>query len=73
MLFYVQRLAIEISRNAVSAVKADETAIYGSYVNTPFLSVQQQSQKCTVEDSKLKSNTIRIIEPYLNANETPEK
>ncbi|XP_026831240.1 uncharacterized protein LOC105284425 isoform X2 [Ooceraea biroi] len=65
-----ERLAIEISRNAVAAVKATNgTGIYGLHTSSPAMQ-QQQQQKRIAEDSTINSNTTRTIETYPNMNGT---
>ncbi|KAL6429542.1 hypothetical protein ACFW04_007472 [Cataglyphis niger] len=63
-----ERLAIEISRNAITATRATSgTTICGSTANTSSLSVQQQQD---AEDSKINSNVIQTIDTYSTANAT---
>lgn len=72
----MQRLTIEISRNAITATRATNgTTICGSTVNTSPLSVQQQQQQQQQQqdagDSTTNSNVIRAIDTYPTANGIP--
>lgn len=71
--FYTQRLAIEISRNAMAATRATSgTTICGATVNvSPSSTQQQQQQQQDVGDSITNSNTIRTIDAYPTTNGTP--
>ncbi|XP_070150409.1 uro-adherence factor A isoform X2 [Polyergus mexicanus] len=68
-----ERLAIEISRNAITATRATSgTTMCGSTANMSSLSVQQQQQQQqNAGDSKTNSNIIRTIDTYPTANGTP--
>ncbi|EFN67872.1 Tripartite motif-containing protein 37 [Camponotus floridanus] len=67
-----ERLAIEISRNAITATRANGTTIISSTANTSSLSVQQQQQQQQdVGDSTNNSNVIRTIDTYPTTNGTP--
>ncbi|XP_029665454.1 uncharacterized protein LOC115236876 isoform X1 [Formica exsecta] len=69
-----ERLAIEISRNAITATRATSgTTMCGSTANTSSLSVQQQQQQQqqNAGDSTTNSNVIRTIDTYPTANGTP--
>lgn len=72
----MQRLTIEISRNAMTATRATNgTTMCNSSVNTSPLSMQQQPQQQQQErdagDSTLNSNVIRTIDTYPTANGIP--
>lgn len=70
--FYTQRLAIEISRNAMAATRAiNGTTICGAIVNSSPLSTQQQQQEQDVDDSMTNSNITRTIDAYPTTNGTP--
>ncbi|CAK9823289.1 E3 ubiquitin-protein ligase TRIM37 [Anthophora retusa] len=64
-----ERLAIEISRNAMAATRVPSGAtLCGSTSNVMPMVVQQQPQATT--DPLLKSNSARSIETYQNATST---
>ncbi|XP_011702182.1 PREDICTED: uncharacterized protein LOC105458510 [Wasmannia auropunctata] len=70
-----ERLAIEISRNAMAATRATNGTsgtICGATVNASSLSTQQQQQQQQdVGDSMTNSNTTRTIDTYPTSNGTP--
>ncbi|KAL0115521.1 hypothetical protein PUN28_010800 [Cardiocondyla obscurior] len=64
-----ERLAIEISRNAMAATKATSgTAMCGAAANSSPLSMQQQQN---VGDLTTSSSITRTIDKYFTANGTP--
>lgn len=65
-----ERLAIEISRNAMTATRATSgTTICGATINASPLSTQQQQQDAG--DPMTNSNTTRTIDAYPTTNGTP--
>ncbi|KYN29017.1 E3 ubiquitin-protein ligase TRIM37, partial [Trachymyrmex cornetzi] len=68
-----ERLAIEISRNAIAATKATcgtDGTMCAATVNTSPTSIQQQQQQDTGEPM-INSNTTRTIDAYSTTNGTP--
>nr|XP_033326823.1 E3 ubiquitin-protein ligase TRIM37-like isoform X1 [Megalopta genalis] len=63
-----ERLAIEISRNAMTATRVSSGTLCGPTSNVTSLVMQQQSQ--AAGDPLLNSNTSRSIEPYQNGTST---
>ncbi|KAG5322098.1 TRI37 ligase, partial [Acromyrmex heyeri] len=74
ILFYTQRLAIEISRNAMAATRATSGTngtICAVTVNTSPISMQQQQQQQDTGEPMINSNTTRTIDAYSTTNGTP--
>lgn len=68
----MQRLAIEISRNAMAAIRATTgSTVCGATVNASLLSTQQQQQQDVSDDPMTNSNTARTIDAYPTPNGTP--
>ncbi|XP_012540959.2 uncharacterized protein LOC105839299 [Monomorium pharaonis] len=68
-----ERLAIEISRNAMTATRATSgTTVCRATVNvSPLPAQQQQQQQQDVSDPMINSSTTRTIDAYPTTNGTP--